>query len=563
MKCLIIVHRYQRSSGETHEGGQKNFNYAFPIGFGYIAGVLKKNNHEVSVLNLNHHDGLVDDLIRNEMSSNKHDIMITGGLSPFYPNIKIIVDSVRKHAQNVTIILGGGIISSQPEVAFGLLKPDFGVIGEGELTVAELLECIEKRNDVSGVNGIVYRTPENEIKITNTRAPIRDLDALPWPDYECLGFEEFLDHMYPSNTAYYDIFDNPRVYPMVSSRSCPYACTFCFHPLGNKYRQRSVENIIEEMKYVVLRYRINIVEFYDELFAHDRKRVSTLCRSISEFAATLPWELKWVCAMRVDCLDEDVISEMKNAGCYFFSLGLESFSAEVLKSMKKKITPEQIDNALRLCKRLGMSVQGNFIFGDIAETTKTYHETLDYWKNHRDLCEANIGLTHIVIYQGSYIYRYALQKGIIRNEIQFIEERAKKTDFYFDPVNFTAGMNDREYHQMIADYREALSVSRYYAIPIRNTQTTETHEIEVKCPFCNKVSVYKNYYLPDDFERINICCRHCRSRYIVASEKLRMKFLVVRIFGFRITYSLAKTLYDFSEHLPIPARNKIRKMLAG
>jgi hypothetical protein len=314
---------------------------------------------------------------------------------------------------------------------------------------------------------------------------------------------------------------------------------------------------------VVVKYRINIIEFYDELFAQDRERVTELCRGIRDVASTLPWELKWVCAMRVDSLDEMMLREMKDAGCYFFSLGLESYSPTVLKSMKKRITPEQIDRALHMCRSVGISVQGNFIFGDIAETTETYRETLNYWKSHRDVCEGSIGLTHIVLYQGSSIYNHAVRNGIIRDEVAFIEERARKDDAIFEPLNFTAVMTDKEYQQMLLDFKEAQAVSMYYAIPIRHIQAGDTHELEVKCPFCGQVSVYKNFYLPLDFERITISCRHCRARYIVASRKLRMKFLMFRLFGFKIPYMVAKTVYDFSEHLPRPMRNKIKKIIAG
>jgi len=561
MKCLIILMKDQRVFDEDPDGLKANYNYNFPVGLAYISAVLKQNQHSVSVLNLNHIDGSVNTIIEQELQKNSYDFVITGGLSPFYPNIKTIVDSVRKNAPDIKIILGGGLISSQPGIMYNLLNPDYAIIGEGERTITELLTCLQDRGVLTTVAGLIFRNSDGNIIKTDQREPIKDLDTLPWPDYEGFGFSENLSHIYPSDCSYYDVFDYPRMYPMISSRSCPYVCTFCYHPLGNKYRQRSVENIMDEIRYAVHKYNINIIFFYDELFAHDKKRVSELCRKIKEFAGTVPWEIKWLCQMRVDSLDEDLVKEMKDAGCYFFSLGLESYSAPVLKSMKKKITPQQIDRALRICKNIGISYTGNFIFGDIAETKETYQETLNYWKNNRDLCETCIGMMPITIYQGSYIYQYAVKKGIINDEIKFIEERATKFDAYLYPINFTEKMTDSEYQQMLYDFKEAGATVRYYANPIRNIQTDTIHEVSVKCPFCNQISDYKNYRISPDFAKIDICCRKCRSRFIIPGKRLRLKFFVVNLLGYRTTHRIAKWVYDNADYLPFFLRSRIKGAL--
>jgi anaerobic magnesium-protoporphyrin IX monomethyl ester cyclase len=562
MKCLIVLMKDQRTLADDPAAEKANFEYnLIPVGLAYISAVLKENNHNVTILNLNHLDGSTDTIIKNDFSKNSYDVVITGGLSPFYPNIQAIVDAVRKYAPGIKIILGGGLISSQPEIMVNLLKPDFAVIGEGEQTLKELLECLEKKGDVAAVNGLIYRNAEGVIVRTKPRDPIRDLDALPWPDYEGFGYAESLDHLLPSVGSYYDVFDEPRVYPMISSRSCPFVCTFCFHPLGNKYRQRSVDNIMQEIEYAVKKYRINIILFYDELLAQNRDRITELCKRIKEFSSTLPWELKWICQMRVEYLEEDVVREMKDAGCYFFSLGLESYSPTVLKSMKKKITPQQIDTALRTCKRVGISYTGNFIFGDIAETKETYQETLNYWKNNRDLCETCIGMMPITIYQGSYIYQHAVKKGIIKDEIEFIKDRAKNFDAYLNPVNFTDAMTDEEYQQMLLDFKSASAIYKYYVTPLVNIQTEDRHEVQVKCPYCKEISTYKNYRIPEGFVKIDICCRKCRSRFIIPGQRLRLKFFIVNLFGYQLTYGVAKRMYDFADYLPLSLKIRIKKIL--
>jgi radical SAM superfamily enzyme YgiQ (UPF0313 family) len=154
---------------------------------------------------------------------------------------------------NTKIIVGGGIITAQPEIMFDLLKPDYGIIGEGEQTVLELVNYFKNGGNINSVNGLIFKDfglSDNKIKtiITDPRDPIMNLDELPFPDYESFGYSEYLDAIKPTDYIAYDIVDKPRFYPVLASRSCPFNCTFCFHPLGKKYRQRSVDNIMAEIK---------------------------------------------------------------------------------------------------------------------------------------------------------------------------------------------------------------------------------------------------------------------------------------------------------------------------
>ena len=146
--------------------------------------------------------------------------------------------------------------------------------------------------------------------------------------------------------------------------------------------------------------------------------------------------------MRVDTITEELIEEMKDAGCYLLSLGLESYSSAVLQSMRKHITPGQIDAALRITRRLNMTIQGNFIFGDIAETTETAYQTLNYWKNNHSLFGGGVSLDFIQPYPGTALYRHSLIKGIIRNEIDFVENHL------LEPINMTGNMTAQEFEQL-------------------------------------------------------------------------------------------------------------------
>jgi anaerobic magnesium-protoporphyrin IX monomethyl ester cyclase len=537
MKCLILLIRYSRDTLFSPNTESGDYNYNIPVGLAYISAFLKQNGHEVQCLNLNHYDGIVEELIKDRMSKERYDFVITGGISPFYPDIKNCVDSVRRCSPNTHIILGGGLISSQPEIMFNLLQPDYGVIGEGELTIKELFECLENNGDINTVNGIIFRNTEGKIVSTKPRDPINNLDLLPWPDYQELGFDDYLDHMLPSDLHFYSIFDKPRAYPIIASRSCPFSCTFCFHPLGKKYRKRSVENVMDELEYALKKYNINIIIFYDELFANDTPRIGEFCRRLTELLKTIPWEVKWICQMRVDALDEEMIITMKNAGCFCLSLGLESYSATVLKSMNKIITPKQIDDALLLCSNHNMGFTGNFIFGDPAETTETYRETIAYWKENTAIIKNQVILGFITIYQGSPLYKRAVEKGIIKDEFAFIEERVSKNQI----DNFTDKMTDNEFKKMMRDIAEANLITPLYSVPLLETKIKGISEIHVKCPHCKSVSGYRNINLPpllgfqsSDRRLITLICRNCNARIRLITKHENITIILYRIFGLEI-----------------------------
>lgn len=524
MKILIIAIRYK-----PYHTTRADYDYNIPVGLAYISSVLKNDGYEINWLNLNHYDGAVDDVIKKTLSQEKYDFALTGGLSVFYPIIKSCVDAVRKYAPYTQIVTGGGVISSQPELIFKALRPDYLIIGEGEQTILELFRCLENDGNLEEVNGIGYCNSEGKHVLTKAREAIKDLDSLPYPDYEGFGIDTYLDHIVASNNApYYDLFDYPRPYPLISSRSCPYSCTFCFHPIGKVYRQRSISNIIEEINFAIKRYKINIINIYDELFSYNEERVYEFCKQIKQLSKTVPWEIKWNCQIRVDKLDEELLTIMKDSGCYILSLGLESYSPTVLASMHKKITPQQIDQALQMTHRLNITVQGNFIFGDAAETTETAYETLNYWKKSI-YSGGGLNLGFIQPYPGTALYHHCINKGIIKDEVDFLENIAARMA---KPINMSNTMTDEEFEQLQRDIFEAERKHHKYVEPLSMITGNGINEIHVKCPYCNSISIYKNYIFDKySYGLQNICCRNCRMRFCLLTSILKTEILLIRFIG--------------------------------
>jgi len=521
----------------------------FPLGLAYISSAFKKAGHQVKCLNLNHFDGPAELIVCGFVKEFGYfDFVCTGGISTVYRQVKSAAQAVRAVLPESKLILGGGLISSEPALMFADLAPDYIIIGEGEETIVELLACLEKKADLAGVYGIGYRGKSGELVLTGERPPIADIDTLPWPDFEEFGFAKYLDQMHPSDQYYQDLYDFPRVYPVICSRSCPYACTFCYHPIGKKYRQRSVKSVMAELSVMVRRYQINVINIYDELFSNDREWLLDFCQEIKALLKEIPWECKWGCQMRVDKLDDELLKTMKTAGCYMVSYGFESYSQSVLTSMRKHITPQQIDRAVQLTMNNNLSLQANFIFGDPAETTLTTEETLAYWRAHT---EAGIMLTFINPYPGTPVYQHCLAKGIIKDKIDFL------TNHIFGVFNMTDSMSEGEFIKLWRDLNKASINQRIYAEKLSVKKNKPgTFILEITCPHCQSLLKYGNYKLKSKtYFSTMIYCRACRRRFFAATSLFRLVFK-----GLAIVYTLAPALsFKFYERI-WPKRYLLRAM---
>ena len=389
MKILFVVPRYSLTNKKDH-------GYLFPIGLGYISSSIKKAGHEVECLNLNHFDGTTEEIITNALDAKKYDCVCSGHTGIGYAIIEKIIKASHNHSTSPKVIIGGALITSEPELMLESLKPDFIVIGEGEKTIVELLDSIGNNGDLKKVNGIGYIDNGKPV-FTPPREPIPDLDSLPIPDFDGFGFEEKLENTCSSEVLS-SALDYPRPYPILGSRSCPFQCTFCYHSVGSKYRTRSIDNIIKEIESAIKKYKINCVILYDDLLSVDKVRVMEFCKRMKKIKNNLPDDFKWSCQLWVTTVGAELLGVLKESGCVLVGMGFESYSPVVLKSMKKYITPEQIDNAINACYNAGMPITGGFIFGDVAETKETAKETLDYWRNHGD---GQLQLGFIQPYPGS------------------------------------------------------------------------------------------------------------------------------------------------------------------
>jgi radical SAM superfamily enzyme YgiQ (UPF0313 family) len=376
-----------------------------------LSSYLKRQGWAVSTLNLNHYG---PEKLAEVLRDGSFDVVATGGLFIYYSNIRAVIETTRRESPRARVVLGGPIASADPEFALESLKPDFLVLGEGERPMEGLLRALSGEGEPEAVPGLAFRRG-GEFFQTPPAAPIADLDSLPWPDHEGFEFGRALD----LNARLLDptsVSPHPerRIAPVISGRGCAARCTFCYR-LTPHYRHRAITDVAAEIRSLKELYRINEVMVWDDLFSSTRKRIEDFC------VLMRPLSLVWGCQLRVPVVDASLLKDMKGSGCNFISYGLESASPAVLRSMRKGIDVAKMEEALRLTQEAGITIQGNFIFGDPAETWATARETLGFYRRHRRDFGSSISMTVVVPYPGTVLYRDLRARGRLRNRQRFYE----------------------------------------------------------------------------------------------------------------------------------------------
>ncbi|MGV8120915.1 MAG: B12-binding domain-containing radical SAM protein [Candidatus Xenobiia bacterium LiM19] len=499
-RILVIVPRYTDSD-------EPDYFYYFPIGVAYVVSALVEGKLPIEVVNFNHMRGSSPVLVKAALDREQFSIVVTGGNNLFYPELKRIITAAREHPSHPLTVLGGPLVTTEPELAFDNIRPDYGVIGEAEEMIADLLSSLlsgDRPENIPGTvferNGTIMQVPPREIS---------DVNTIRLPEMDMVGYREWMENA-PSNFALNALpLDKPRVYPLIGSRDCPFQCTFCYH--HGKYRERSIDNIFAELEDSVRKYRINFINCFDDCFAIKPERVKEFCRRMTSLRNSIDWPLYYAVQFTVKEFDEEMCRLLKESGCNTLAFGFESYNKTVLASMRKPIKPAEIDRALRLALKYNFILYALFIFGDTAETTETYRETLEYWKKN---AEGQVRLDMIRIFPGSAIYKDSVRRGLIKDKIAFMTHDMPSGKL----INFTEKMSDQEYQLMIMEMNDAKRRFMKYVIPESVTHSDRYSRVVIKCPYCRELSDYDHVLIRSHvYFCQEIVCRHCSRRFYIRS----------------------------------------------
>ncbi|NOZ76761.1 MAG: radical SAM protein [Euryarchaeota archaeon] len=315
----------------------------FPLGLGYLAGSCE-DLAEIRVVD--EAAGRFSPRILEEFSP---DVVGITATTPSFPRAVEIIREVRSLSPGTRIIVGGTHASFLPGEALSA-GAHAVVRGEGEETLRDILGGI----DLAEIPGVSYMR-DGRVCHNPDRPPIADLDSIPFPAHRYFPLEKY------------------RIMSVVTSRGCPYSCSYCSAARfwGNRVRYRSPENVIEELK-AVQELGFKLVKFQDSTFTSSRHRAMAICEAMVSEGL----DLRWSCETRADHLTDDLVEAMAGAGCILLCIGVDSGSQAVLDNIGRRMKPEAIVRAFELARKHGIRTRAYVTFGMPGETRTTVGETL-------------------------------------------------------------------------------------------------------------------------------------------------------------------------------------------
>ncbi|MCD8043151.1 MAG: B12-binding domain-containing radical SAM protein [Tannerellaceae bacterium] len=431
LNVLLVVPRYFSTL---------YWGYIMPLGIMYVSSALKQSNvANVFTLNLNHEEGECYDILKSKIKGWDIQVIGTGGISGQFREILPVFEWAKQIKPDIITIVGGGMITSDAETAMQALKiADYGIIGEGEHTLPELIDALTRNNPVEEIPGIIY-LKESAWFRTEPRKEISDLDTVPLPDYLSFNYDKYLE---TNGETEEGVKYSPVA--IIGGRSCKYNCTFCFHPTGSRYRQRSLDSIFHEIDFLIKHFNINYIALREELFASDNRRVLEFCDRARTYGLT------WSIQLRVDSVNQQIVDALKASNCRYIFLGIESADNHILKSMRKHITVEQVESALDMTIKAGLKTRSTLIIGDERETLQSAYRTLKWWNEHKRA--SSMSLDMIIAFPGSTLYKHACKNGKIPDPVQFLQDGCPI-------INLSQEIDDKEFRQLVEDISNANGIS--------------------------------------------------------------------------------------------------------
>jgi anaerobic magnesium-protoporphyrin IX monomethyl ester cyclase len=435
------------------------------LGLAYLGAVSERQGHTVRI-----YDGDVEDVSLEKV------------LRDFAPDlVGITANTIQiksawrdaalvKSMADIPVVLGGPHPTVLPAESAERPEVDIVVRGEGEATWEELCQWRtadgEWRAAISGLQpipGISYQTPDGQVHHNPDRPVIEDLDSLPLPAYHFFKMDRYTN-LQPT----VDHIEGPS-YPILTSRGCPYRCTYCSQIGPRRWRKRSPEDVVAEWRWLVRDLGAAEIGVLDDSFNINRQRVLDICDLlIKEELTYVPWIM--INGIRANLADTELLGRMKQAGCIRSAFGVESGNQEILDSViGKQLTLKQVRAAFKAAKEVGMETIGFFMIGLPGETEETMDDTIRF-AIELDPVVANFSMA--TPFPGTEMSRIVKEKGRLLvndyDDFAFFEGRA-----IFEMDGMTAELVERKWKEA---YR------RFYLRPSRVMRTLLKKETWLDLP---------------------------------------------------------------------------------
>jgi len=305
---------------------------------------------------------------------------------------------IKKCLPKCKIIVGGVHVSILPkDTLMRFTAIDVAVLNEGEAIIVKLVTSLVNNNSLKGIKGTAFRDKQGNAVVNKGHDFISDLDTIPFPARHLLPMKKYRSVVSDKFTT------------IIAMRGCYAKCSYCSVPFfsGSVIRRRSPKNIVEEMTECFDKYGTRHFSFLDDTFTTNKSWVHEFCRTLKE--SRINKKITWMCLTRVDNIDEKLLQDMKKSGCIQIEFGIESGSQEILDFSKKGIKKDQVKQAFRLAKKIGLPTLGFLILNMPLETEETIEQSKEFVL---ELDPDFLQISFATPYPGTDLERYAKENSL-------------------------------------------------------------------------------------------------------------------------------------------------------
>jgi anaerobic magnesium-protoporphyrin IX monomethyl ester cyclase len=417
--CLINPPRLMKPMSATMKPSPS-------LGLAFIAGALKKDGHEIQVIDSlaeapDQYVAFKDDIVINGITEREIAALISPGtkviglslmFSGNWLHNRILIDHLRDSFPDAVIIAGGEHLTAAAEFCIEQTRGlDVCVLGEGEDTVQDVVKAIADGTDLLEIEGIVYRNSDNKPVRTPARKRIREVEAVAWPAWEYFPLDK-----YKENSIIYGVDRGVYSLPLMATRGCPYECTFCSSPQmwGTRYFMRSPQDVVNEIEYFKNTFGALNFDFYDLTAIIKKKWIIEFAKEVLDRKLDITWQIP--AGTRSEVIDKEVAHYLYLSGCRNITYAPESGSEAILKAIKKKVNLNSMLDSIRYSCEEKMNIKINVIIGFPEDTHA------DIWKTMWFLIKASkAGVNDMAPsvfspYPGSELFEKLKKAGKIRME---------------------------------------------------------------------------------------------------------------------------------------------------
>ena len=343
-----------------------------------------------------------------------------------WPFSKNLIKAIRGRFPDATIIVGGEHVTAAPEDSLrDCTAIDYAVLGEGEETLVDLLDMLQRGGDAASVAGVFFLRDNQAIRTTH-RERLRNVDAIPRPAWDLVPIENYLAAGLSFGVG------TGRTMPVLATRGCPYQCTFCSNPTmwTTRWYARSPKDVADEIEFYTVHYRADNFDFYDLTAILKKTWIKEFCQELIDRKLTLTWQLP--AGTRSEAIDRDVARLLAESGHRNLVYAPETGSEAMLKSIKKKVHLGRMAESMRGAIENGISIKLNMIFGFPQETRKDIFRSLWFLAKVAWLGVDDVTVNTFVAYPGSEIFEDLRKSGRIKT----VDD-----DFYYDLIAYGDAKN--------------------------------------------------------------------------------------------------------------------------